>query len=123
MTDPEVLDAPTIARLRQLAADTQRDGEDVLGELFSLYEKDARARVVAIATAVQAGELAAAGAVAHALKGASANVGAVQVRARCADVEAAAKAGDRAGAAAHAARMAPEVEAALAALASALRAP
>lgn len=118
--DPEVLDPATIERLRRLARETQRPGEDVLAELFSLYDNDAGRRVDAVQAALARGDAAAAAAAAHALKGASANVGALRVRACCADVEAAARQGDVQAANDHAATLAREVARARTALASAL---
>lgn len=120
MIKPDPLDEAAIERLKKLARDVARPGEDLLGEIYALYAKDARARAAGIAAACARGAYDEAAALAHALKGASANVGARHVREVAAELEAAARANDAATLEGRAAALVDEVERSLDALASAL---
>lgn len=88
--DVPIVDEIAVNRLRQLRDQVARPGEDVLGELLGLFERDARARVAALrATLVEGGAAApeARRQAAHALKGAAGNIGAARVAATAAHVE------------------------------------
>lgn len=77
-------------RLRQLRDQVARPGEDVLGELLGLFARDARLRVEALRASLAMGGPEGAEArrqAAHALKGASANIGAARVAATAAHME------------------------------------
>jgi HPt (histidine-containing phosphotransfer) domain-containing protein len=94
--DLPIVDEIAVKRLRQLRDQVAKPGEDVLGELLGLFERDARVRVDAIRAAVALGTgalgtgAAAAEArrqAAHALKGAAGNIGAARVAATAGHVE------------------------------------
>lgn len=82
-----VVDDLVIRRLRTLRDAVARPGEDVLGELLALFERDAWLRVKAIEEAVAGGNGEARRQAAHALKGAAGNVGAARVAATAGHVE------------------------------------
>src|SRR4051812_18827090 len=96
-----VVDDVVVARLRLLRDQVARPGEDVLGELLGLFERDAKVRMDAIIAAVSAEHVAtelarpldatrameARRQAAHALKGSAGNVGAARVAALAAHVE------------------------------------
>jgi two-component system, sensor histidine kinase and response regulator len=88
----ELLDEPTLAELRELAAEDLR-------ELVELYVNDAAAQALILMAALEQGDCASAAASAHRLKGASATIGAALVSALAAELENRAKAADLAGAA------------------------
>jgi CheY-like chemotaxis protein/HPt (histidine-containing phosphotransfer) domain-containing protein len=87
-----LIDEPTLADLRELAADDLR-------ELVELYVNDAAAQALILIQALEEGDCPSAAASAHRLKGASATVGAALVSAIAAELETRAKAADVAGAA------------------------
>lgn len=80
MRQPEeegsVLDEVVVKRLRDLRAQVQRPGEDMLGDLVALFERDSGSRLDALRGAATATARRQA---AHALKGSAANLGAAQV--------------------------------------------
>lgn len=91
-----IVDDVAVMRLRQLRDQVARPGEDVLGELLSLFERDAHARIAvlrAVASASREGSDVATDPhearrqAAHALKGAAGNIGASRVAATAAHVE------------------------------------
>ena len=82
-----VVDDVVVARLRLLRDQVARPGEDVLGELLALFERDALLRLHAIAEAIRAGSSEGRRQAAHALKGSAGNVGAARVAALAAHVE------------------------------------
>lgn len=82
-----MVDELAVKRLQQLRDQVARPGEDVLGELVALFERDARLRVNAIRDAVATGAAEARRQAAHALKGAAGNIGAARVAATAAHVE------------------------------------
>ncbi|MCC7070246.1 MAG: Hpt domain-containing protein [Deltaproteobacteria bacterium] len=73
-----VLDDVVVKRLRDLRAQVQRPGEDMLGDLVALFERDSALRLDALRAASTATARRQA---AHALKGSAANLGAAQVAA------------------------------------------
>lgn len=73
-----ILDEAVLTRLRELRAQVQRPGEDLLGDLIALFERDSRARVQTLRVAASAAERKQA---AHALRGSAANLGAARVAA------------------------------------------
>ncbi|OGQ17158.1 MAG: hypothetical protein A2138_27115 [Deltaproteobacteria bacterium RBG_16_71_12] len=73
-----ILDEAVLTRLRELRAQVQRPGEDLLGELIALFERDSRMRLQALRAAATPAERKQA---AHALKGSAANLGAARVAA------------------------------------------
>lgn len=88
--DVPVVDELAVKRLCQLRDQVARPGEDVLGELLGLFERDARVRVDALRASLTMGG--AAGAeqrrqAAHALKGAAGNIGAGRVAVTAAHME------------------------------------
>lgn len=87
LTQIPVVDDVVIGRLRTLRDQVARPGEDVLGELLSLFVNDTRVRIAAIRTAIadQNGETRRQAA--HALKGSAGNVGARRVAELAAYVE------------------------------------
>ena len=87
-----LIDEPTLAELRELAADD-------LPELVELYINDAAAQALVLIQALEQGDCASAAASAHRLKGASATIGAALVSAIAAELETRAKAADVGGAA------------------------
>jgi HPt (histidine-containing phosphotransfer) domain-containing protein len=86
----EVLDASVLAGLREY----QRPGEpDFLTHLIGIFLDDLSARLESIRNAQTRGDLEALRSAAHALKGASGELGANRLRALCADLEATARSG------------------------------
>lgn len=85
------LDPEQIAMLRGL-----RKGA-LLPQLLRTYREQAPQQLAAIAAAQSAGDVAAAGSVAHSLKSASYSIGAKRLGDLCAAIEAAARGGDVAG--------------------------
>lgn len=83
-TDAPVIDDVVVERLCLLRDRVARPGEDVLGELLSLFERDAHVRLDDLARARSREEQRLS---AHALKGAAANVGAARVAAWAAHIE------------------------------------
>ncbi len=79
-----VLDDVVVKRLRDLRAQVQRPGEDMLGDLVALFERDSAARLEALRAATHANARRQA---AHALKGSAANLGAAHVAALALDIE------------------------------------
>ena len=87
---PVVLDASTLATLRQLS----EPGEpDVLVEVLTLFRADAPARLQAIEAAVAARDARSLQRAAHTMKGASGTIGAVALQQACRVVEELAKDG------------------------------
>jgi HPt (histidine-containing phosphotransfer) domain-containing protein len=74
--DTQLLDPATIEGLRALGGD---DDPDFLSDIVADYVADAASRIADIRRYVTAGEMGKASAAAHALKGASYNVGAHQL--------------------------------------------
>ena len=87
-----VLDQETLDSLRSLGA----GDEDVLGPLIDLFESGATGQLAAIQAAVERGDAQALGSIAHTLKGASRNLGAVLVGNIAAELEQCAKGGSAA---------------------------
>ncbi|MFN8640583.1 MAG: Hpt domain-containing protein [Candidatus Binatia bacterium] len=81
----DVIDSETIDALRSL----QEDGEDdLLAELIDLFLQDAPDRLAAIREAVNGGDWVGLAERAHSLKGSCGSLGAVQMAALCARLEA-----------------------------------
>jgi CheY-like chemotaxis protein len=91
-----VLDGKTILSLTETAGD---DAPAFLSELVDIYLQDSSLRLTAIHNAVSGGDAAGLAAAAHALKGASANLGARRVEALCRRLEGLGRAGALEGAA------------------------
>lgn len=83
-----MLDARTVASLRRLSA-----LPGAVSELVQLFVQSGGERLAELDGAVATGDGAAAAAVAHRLKGSSANLGALRVSAACGQVEERLKAG------------------------------
>jgi HPt (histidine-containing phosphotransfer) domain-containing protein len=90
MTDPEVLDAQALDRLREWG------GDKLLAQMIRLFLENAPARMEQIRSGVGGDQVAEAEKGAHSLKSSAANIGAMSVRALAADAERAASAGDAA---------------------------
>jgi PAS domain S-box-containing protein len=88
---PPPLDPEVIERLSRLGEDTETD---LLGELTELFLADAGVRALAIRHALVSGDADEIGRAAHALNGASANVGATRLAGLCATLGTASAAGD-----------------------------
>lgn len=90
--DVPVVDEIAVRRLRQLRDQVARPGEDVLGELLGLFERDAILRIAALRAALAIADVTASAEArrqaAHALKGAAGNIGAARVALTAAHVEA-----------------------------------
>jgi HPt (histidine-containing phosphotransfer) domain-containing protein len=82
--DGPVLDDVVVRRLRELRAQVQRPGEDLLGELIGLFERDSAGRLETLRVGQGATVRRQA---AHALKGSAANLGAARVAARALAIE------------------------------------
>ncbi len=82
-----VVDDVVVARLLTLRDQVARPGEDVLGELLTLFERDSVVRIAAIRAALAAGDVEERRNAAHALKGSAGNVGARRVAALAARIE------------------------------------
>jgi HPt (histidine-containing phosphotransfer) domain-containing protein len=89
-----VLDAQVVDRLEQLG---RAAGEDLLGELATLFLADADARVVALRQALAADDAASVFRSAHTMSGASANLGATDLARLCAALETDSEAGNLMG--------------------------
>lgn len=92
--DVPIVDEVVVERLRQLRDQVAHPGEDVLGDLLTLFERDARARIAILRAAVLKVSASASKdpydarrQAAHALKGAAGNIGASRVAATAAHVE------------------------------------
>ena len=79
----DVVDEAVVGRLLTLRDQVARPGEDVLGDLLSLFERDTRLRIAALRT----GDVEERRSAAHALKGSAGNVGAQRVAALAAFLE------------------------------------
>lgn len=111
-----ILDSDTIAALLELGGE---DDPELLLELVDLFLGDAAERMQTLTAAWGGGDLETVARAAHALKSASANIGALCFSGACKEVELAAKAGEGERVADPVARcrdMFPEVQAALRAL-------
>lgn len=82
-----IVDEPTIMRLRALMADVAEDGEDLARDLLETFRVDVERRLAAFDEAIAREDSDEASEAVHALKGASATVGALRVSALCAVVE------------------------------------
>jgi CheY-like chemotaxis protein len=85
------LDQEIVERLERLGEDA---GEDLMGELTTLFRADADARVLLMREALAGEDPATISSSAHALSGASANVGATVLAGLCATLEADSATGD-----------------------------
>jgi PAS domain S-box-containing protein len=85
------LDAQTVERLERLGRDA---GEDLMGQLATLYLSDAEIRVLAMRDALAGDDATAMVRCAHTLSGASANIGASVLAGLCAALEADGTAGN-----------------------------
>ena len=96
LDDPNrpVLDADVVGRLESLG---EAAGEDLVGQLASLFLADADTRVAALRQALARDDAAAVVRTAHTLSGASANVGATALARLCATLAAEGVAGDLMG--------------------------
>ena len=92
---PSALDAVVVGRLRRLG---EAVGEDLLGQLASLFVSAADAHVVALRAALAVHDPAAVARSAHTLGGAAASLGASALARLCAALATAGAAGDLAGA-------------------------
>lgn len=79
-----LLDETVVKRLSELRRQVQRPGEDLLGELIGLFERDSASRLAVLRGAPSAADRRQA---AHALKGSAANLGAARVAARALVIE------------------------------------
>lgn len=79
-----ILDEIVVKRLSELRRQVQRPGEDLLGELIGLFERDSASRLAVLHAAPSATDRRQA---AHALKGSAANLGAARVAARALAIE------------------------------------
>jgi CheY-like chemotaxis protein len=102
-----VLDADVVGRLERLGRET---GEDLLGQLATLYLADAGARVVALRHALVHDDGAAVVRSAHLLSGASANMGAAELGRLCAHLEVVGAGGELTGGAAQLQAIESELE-------------
>jgi PAS domain S-box-containing protein len=91
---PPVLDAQIVDRLERLG---RAAGEDLMGELATLFLADADARVVALRQALAADDAASVAQSAHTMSGASANLGATGLARLCAALETDSEAGNLTG--------------------------
>lgn len=71
-----ILDELVVTRLRELRLQVQKPGEDLLGELIGLFERDSALRLSTLRSASRSVDRKQA---AHALKGSAANLGASRV--------------------------------------------
>lgn len=84
MSDVPVLDTAVLERLRDLGG---QDQPDFAAEILTMFLDDAPRHMAAIADASASGDASALERAAHTLKGAVANIGALQVQAACARLE------------------------------------
>jgi HPt (histidine-containing phosphotransfer) domain-containing protein len=89
------IDAQTIQSLRDLGS----EDDDLLGEVIELYLDDSQVRIETMRAALAASDAEQLSAAAHAMKSASANVGAMRVRKLCESLEAIGRGGTIDGAA------------------------
>src|SRR5205823_10755726 len=82
----DVVDDVVVRRLLTLRDQVAKPGEDVLGELLQLFERDSRVRLLALKDALAARDSGARKSAAHALKGSAGNVGARRVAAIAAHI-------------------------------------
>jgi len=82
-----VLDGPTAERLLQLARTVAFQDENVIVELYRIFERDAARYLTAIDDAVARSDIEAASREIHALKGASLSIGAARVSASLVTLE------------------------------------
>lgn len=117
--DLPIVDEDTVSRLRRLMADVREGDEDLARDLLETFELDVERRLAAFQRALSFEDRDEAAEAVHALKGASATVGAPRVSALCARLESALKEGDDVEGASAALR--DEAAAALLALSAALQ--
>jgi two-component system sensor histidine kinase/response regulator len=91
VTIPTGLDPGAVRTLLSLAQASSTAGEDLLHEIVELFARDSAVRLSSIEEAWRAGRGADTARAAHTLKGAAAQVGAVDVVAAAVDVERAAR--------------------------------
>jgi len=89
-TDPTLLDALALERLRELDPDGSRG---VVARVFETYQKSLQRQLGAAASARDRGDAAAVADIAHMLKSSSASVGALVFAACCVDLERAIRSG------------------------------
>ena len=77
------LDAGTVGRLKLLLEDVREEGEDLARDLLATYERDVAVRLERLQRGIAEQNPAAAAEAMHALKGASATVGARRVMELC----------------------------------------
>ncbi|HSM61891.1 MAG TPA: Hpt domain-containing protein [Longimicrobiales bacterium] len=82
MTDPEILDPTALDRLREWG------GDKLLGQMIRLFLDNSPTRMDQIRAAVNGGEIRDAERAAHSLKSTAANLGAEELRALAAELEA-----------------------------------
>lgn len=112
-----ILDAETLAALAELGG---ADDPELVAELIELFIDDAGRRVQGIVAALEQGDVESIARAAHALKSASANLGAFAFSAACRELETLARRGDEVSTPARrVTHMYPEVERALSSLQSA----
>lgn len=87
------LDPLAVASLRSLAEDVADAGENVLAELFETFRDDAAERSRALRQSIERAQTDAVSALLHALKGASATIGAARLSTLCAQLEGDVRAG------------------------------
>ena len=85
--DVPVVDDVVVKRLLLLRDQVAKPGEDVLGELLGLFERDSKTRLTALRMSIADGRADDRKNAAHALKGSAGNVGAQRVAAIAAHVE------------------------------------
>lgn len=88
-----IVDEDTVSRLRRLMADVCEGDEDLARDLLETFELDVERRLQAFQRALALQDRDEAAEAVHALKGASATVGAPRVSALCARLESALKEG------------------------------
>ncbi|GAB1488278.1 hypothetical protein MASR2M8_07230 [Opitutaceae bacterium] len=89
--EPQVLNPSRIDYLRELQ---DEDSPGFVVQMIDLFLRETGQRIALIRQSLDAGDLAAVAAAAHALKGAAASMGAVALHVRCAAIEATARAED-----------------------------
>lgn len=82
-----VVDDVVLRRLLALRDEVARPGENLLGELLTLFAQDTQARIHTIRSALARGDHAACKRAAHAIKGAAGNIGATRVAHLAAQLE------------------------------------
>jgi PAS domain S-box-containing protein len=92
--DPDVLDPAVLERLRRL----ERREPGILSELVEMFVSSTPSKLATLRAAVEAGEAQTLEQAAHALKGASGNMGAWRMSEVCAQLQTIGEAGDLAGA-------------------------